>query len=309
MPYSTLSPGQGLWIGPQSAYKGVRLQCFLSKNLTLLIGRILCIFYAQKLQYPGVVDFFSTGVNDTGSKFAAGVVDTGGNLPPVSLTPVANNGNNIRLQTTWKWTWRQKFIYMFPLLPKGEETKLLKFFLLKIFSICHRCRWHQWQTLSCQNLREFSKNFETVLTEYSGAGGNLIHEKNQKQKTGDTVPLIVWCRWWCRWYRRQFATGVNDTGGEPWLANISANFRKNSKLSKCYFKGLGGRWFLKKTWSKKSRDTVPLTVRYIEEESGQHEEFFSQEVTKLSFWMLICLVVAAHSCLSLIKAKESLLPW
>jgi hypothetical protein len=53
---------------------------------------------------------FATGVNDTGGKFAASVVDTGGNLspaanlPPVSATsvanchvstkPVANNGNN-----------------------------------------------------------------------------------------------------------------------------------------------------------------------------------------------------------------------
>ncbi len=26
-----------------------------------------------------------------------------------------------------------------------------------------------------------------------------------------------------------FATGVNDTGGASWAANISANFRKNSK--------------------------------------------------------------------------------
>jgi hypothetical protein len=26
-----------------------------------------------------------------------------------------------------------------------------------------------------------------------------------------------------------FAAGVNDTGGQPWAANISANFRKNSK--------------------------------------------------------------------------------
>ncbi len=26
-----------------------------------------------------------------------------------------------------------------------------------------------------------------------------------------------------------FATSVNDTGGAPWAANISANFRKNSK--------------------------------------------------------------------------------
>jgi hypothetical protein len=47
-------------------------------------------------------------VVDTGGKFAAGFNDTGGylppvsmtpaaNLPPVSMTPVVNNGNNIRL--------------------------------------------------------------------------------------------------------------------------------------------------------------------------------------------------------------------
>jgi hypothetical protein len=29
----------------------------------------------------------------------------------------------------------------------------------------------------------------------------------------------------------KFATGVVDTGGAPWLAIISANFRKNSKRS------------------------------------------------------------------------------
>jgi hypothetical protein len=55
----------------------------------------------------------TTGVNDTRGKFATGVTDTGGKLPrgindtggkfapvspPVSLTPVANNWNNIRLQ-------------------------------------------------------------------------------------------------------------------------------------------------------------------------------------------------------------------
>jgi hypothetical protein len=50
----------------------------------------------------GVVDTggnFATGVNNTGGKFAAGVNDGGGKLPSVSTTPVANNGNNIRLQT------------------------------------------------------------------------------------------------------------------------------------------------------------------------------------------------------------------
>ncbi len=37
------------------------------------------------------------GVVDTEGKFATGVNDTGGNLPPVSTTPVVNNCNNIRL--------------------------------------------------------------------------------------------------------------------------------------------------------------------------------------------------------------------
>ncbi len=57
----------------------------------------------------------------------------------------------------------------------------------------------------------------------------------------------------------KFATGVVDTGGAPWLAIISANFRKNSKRSYWDTLGLGGNWFIKKTRSKKSRDTVPLT--------------------------------------------------
>ncbi len=38
----------------------------------------------------------------------------------------------------------------------------------------------------------------------------------------------------------KFATGVVDTGGAPGLANISANFRKNSKRSKWITLELGG---------------------------------------------------------------------
>jgi hypothetical protein len=86
---------------------------------------------------------------------------------------------------------------MFPLLPKGDQTKLIKFFWLKIFSICHRCRWHRRQTLSCEYLREFPKKFETVWMEYSGAGGKLIHEKNQKQKIS----------WHCPFKRFQIQAG------------------------------------------------------------------------------------------------------
>ncbi len=38
-------------------------------------------------------------------------------------------------------------------------------------------------------IHEFSKKFQTVLMGYSGAGGKLIREKNQRQKSRDTVPF------------------------------------------------------------------------------------------------------------------------
>jgi hypothetical protein len=37
-------------------------------------------------------------------------------------------------------------------------------------------------SLSCEYLCEFSKKFKMALMVYSGAWGNLIHEKNQKSK-------------------------------------------------------------------------------------------------------------------------------
>ncbi len=45
--------------------------------------------------------------------------------------------------------------------------------------------------MSCEYLREFSKKFETVLMGHSEAGGKLIDEKNQSEKSRDTVPLTV----------------------------------------------------------------------------------------------------------------------
>ncbi len=62
-------------------------------------------------------------------------------------------------------------------------------YFLKIFCICHRWQRHRWSTLICEYLREFSKNFETVLLGYSGAGGKLIDEKNQKRKISWHCPF------------------------------------------------------------------------------------------------------------------------
>jgi hypothetical protein len=46
---------------------------------------------------------FATDIKDTGGKVVTstpGVVDTGGKLPPVSTTLVVKNGNKIRLLTS-----------------------------------------------------------------------------------------------------------------------------------------------------------------------------------------------------------------
>ncbi len=55
----------------------------------------------------------------------------------------------------------------------------------------------------------------------------------------------------------KFTTGAADTGGEPWLANISAILRKNLKWPNVVFRGLGedDSW---KNLKQKSRDTVSL---------------------------------------------------
>ncbi len=111
---------------------------------------------------------FATSVNETGSKFSAGVNDTSGKLPPVSTTPaenlspvsttpVANNGNNIRLLTPESELDENNLsICLLPMVSK-QSNKNFSYFLLKMFSICHRCQRHRWCTLSCEYLHKFSK--------------------------------------------------------------------------------------------------------------------------------------------------------
>jgi hypothetical protein len=55
--------------------------------------------------------------------------------------------------------------------------------------IFHRCCWHRWCTLTCEYLREFSKNFEMILMLFSGAWGKVNHEKNLKQKISWHCPF------------------------------------------------------------------------------------------------------------------------
>ena len=99
---------------------------------------------------------FSTifaSVIDTGGKFAAGVNDTGGK----------GKGKNL---------------YMLTLLPKGVQTKLLKFFCLKVFSIELRIS---------PRIFEKIRNGPNVIIR--GLGETDSRKKTRSKKSHDTVPL------------------------------------------------------------------------------------------------------------------------
>ncbi len=95
------------------------------------------------------------------------------------------NGN-----ITWKWTWRKKFIYMLTLLPIGVQTKQLKIFLLKSFSICHRCHRHRWCTLELWISLWILEKFKRPLWNTQGLRGNWSM-KTWSQKYRGTVPLML----------------------------------------------------------------------------------------------------------------------
>ncbi len=61
---------------------------------------------------------------------------------------------------------------------------------MKIFCICHRCRWHRWQTLSCEYLREFSKKFRYDPNGIFRGMGETDSWKKPEVENLMTVPLI-----------------------------------------------------------------------------------------------------------------------
>ena len=153
-------------------------------------------------------------------------------------TPLGSRVNiyiNFCLQVQFKMTaaW-----YCTHYLPPVSMT--ISLVLLIPVAICRWRRWYRWQFAT--GVVDTGGKFAAGIVD---TGGKFATGINNTSETGG-----------------KFATGVVDTGGAPWLANISANFRKNSKRSKWNTLGLGGNWLIKKTRSKKSRDTVPLMEEY-----------------------------------------------
>ncbi len=65
----------------------------------------------------------------------------------------------------------------------------------------------------------------------------------------------------CCWHKHiQIIVGVVDIGKKHKVVNISANLRKNSQGPQWDTQGPEGNWFMKKTWTRKSRARLPLSV-------------------------------------------------
>ncbi len=113
-------------------------------------------------------------------QIATGINDTGGKLPPVSLTPMANNGNNIK---TPESELEGKNLYIcFLYYPKVTNQNYEKFSDWRFFPFTTGVFDTGGKPWAANISANFWKKFETVLLEYSGAWGKRIHEKNQKQK-------------------------------------------------------------------------------------------------------------------------------
>ncbi len=112
---------------------------------------------------------------------------------------------------------------------------------------CRRYQWHRWQIMgTISGCKHLKVNLKAKI---------YIYVNSTTQRCPNKIIFLFEDFF-------PFAIGVtvNDTGGAPWAANISANFRKNLKRPWWYTQGLGENWFMKKTRSRKSRGTVPLSI-------------------------------------------------
>jgi hypothetical protein len=110
-----------------------------------------------------LLPLFATGVNDTGGKFAAGVVETGGNLPPAPLTPVKFAAGIF--DTGGKFATR---------INNASKNG---------GKICHRC--HLDSRISPRNFEKIRNGLNGILWGW----GKLIHEKKPEAKNLVTLSL------------------------------------------------------------------------------------------------------------------------
>ncbi len=99
----------------------------------------------------------------------------------------------------------------------------------------HWCRWHRWQMEKIFNQKIFHYFFWTPLPSSNCSHclppASLTPVANLPPVSLTTVANLPPVSTTLAKLVEKFATGVVDTVVAPWFANISANFRKNSKRS------------------------------------------------------------------------------
>ncbi len=178
LPHTRYFEKTTLWRYPRS------LTLTWLRNLCELKGTVSRDLLLQVANLPPVSMTrwqIAAGINDTGGKLPLVSTTLVVNFPPVSTTPVAKLPlvsttpvANLPLVSTMgtisgcrhlKVNLKAKIYIYVSSTTQRWPNKIIKIIKIQIFSICHRCRWHRWQTLSCDYLREFSKKFQTVLME------------------------------------------------------------------------------------------------------------------------------------------------
>ncbi len=123
----------------------------------------------------------------------------------------------------------------------------------------HRYQWHRGHILPPVSLvllipvAKYGKNIR--LLKVNLKAWIYIYVNSTTQRCPNKIIKKI-----SDWRLFPFATGVNDTGGAPWAANLREFLEKiwNSRNGMLRWKG--GNWFMKKTRSRKSRGTVPLNI-------------------------------------------------
>jgi hypothetical protein len=86
----------------------------------------------------------------------------------------------------WEVELSSRYIFAFKITLRSQQPDIVPNICLSLTPVANlppvSTTLAKLVTLTCEYLSEFLKKFETVLMGYSGAGGKLIHEKNQKQK-------------------------------------------------------------------------------------------------------------------------------
>ncbi len=135
------------------------------------------------------------------------------------------------------------YIFAFKFTVRSQQPNIVSI-------ICHRCLWHRWQI--CRRCRWYRWQIATDVVDIGGKFDAGITDTCGKfAPVSTTLEKLV----------ANFAAGVIDTGGAPWLANISANFRKKFETVLMGYSGAGGKLIHEKNQKQKVSWHCPFNTK------------------------------------------------